>query len=57
MLLKKPVSVVLASFRPSTYHRGYAFVPSLTAALLSGVFEQPTGSNIEPAPVAFTAEH
>ena len=34
-------SGVLASFRPSTYPRGYASGPSLAAALLSGHFEQP----------------
>ena len=42
-LLKKSASVVLASFRPSTYPRGYAFGPSLAAALLNGLFEHPAG--------------
>jgi hypothetical protein len=42
-MLKKSVSVVLASFRPSTYPRGYAFGPSLAAALLNGLFEHPAG--------------
>jgi hypothetical protein len=42
-MLKKPTSIVLASFRPSTYPRGYAFEPSLAAALLDGLFEQPDG--------------
>ena len=32
---------VLASFRPSTYPRGYAFGPSLAAALLDELFEHP----------------
>ena len=40
-MLKKPASVVLASFRPSTYRRGYAFESSLAAALLDGHFEHP----------------
>ena len=42
-MLKKPASVVLASFRPSTYPRGYASGSSLAAALLNGLFEPPTG--------------
>jgi hypothetical protein len=42
-LLKKAAGSVLASFRPSTYPRGYASGPSLAAALLNGLFEQPSG--------------
>ena len=42
-MLKKPASGVLASFRPSTYPRGYAFGPPLAAALLDGLFEHPAG--------------
>jgi hypothetical protein len=34
-MLKKAASFVLASFRPSTYPRGYASGPSLAAALLA----------------------
>jgi hypothetical protein len=40
-MLKQAASSVLASFRPSTYPRGYAFGPSLAAALLDGLFERP----------------
>jgi hypothetical protein len=40
-MLKKPASGVLASFRSSTYPRGYASGPSLAAALLDGLFEHP----------------
>jgi hypothetical protein len=40
-MLKKSASSVLASFRPSTYPRGYACGPSLAAALLNGLFEHP----------------
>jgi hypothetical protein len=40
-MLKKPASGVLASFRSSTYPRGYASGPSLAAALLNGLFEHP----------------
>ena len=40
-MLKKPASFVLASFRPSTYRREYAFGSSLAAALLDGLFEHP----------------
>src|SRR2546423_5044320 len=40
-MLKKPTSFVLASFRPSTYPRGYAYGPSLAAALLDELFEHP----------------
>jgi hypothetical protein len=40
-MLKKSASFVLASFRPSTYPRGYACSPSLAAALLDGLFEHP----------------
>jgi hypothetical protein len=36
-MLKKYASIVLASLRPSTYSRGYAFGPSLAAALLNGL--------------------
>ncbi len=42
-MLKKSPSVVLASFRPSTYPRGYASGPSLAAALLDELFEHPAG--------------
>jgi hypothetical protein len=38
-MLKQSSSIVLASFRPSTYPRGYAFGPSLAAALLDELFE------------------
>jgi hypothetical protein len=37
-MLKKSASVVLASFRPSTYRKGTPG-PSLAAALLDGLFE------------------
>jgi len=40
-MLKKSASVVLASFRSSTYPRGYASESSLAAALLNGLFEHP----------------
>jgi hypothetical protein len=40
-MLKKSASSVLASFRPSTYPRGYASGPSLAAALLDSLFEHP----------------
>jgi hypothetical protein len=40
-MLKKTASGVLASFKPSTYPRGYASGPSLAAALLDGLFEHP----------------
>jgi hypothetical protein len=40
-MLKKPASGVLASFKPSTYPRGYASGLSLAAALLNGLFEHP----------------
>ena len=42
-MLKKPASFVLASFRSSTYPRGYASGPSLAAALLDELFEHPAG--------------
>jgi hypothetical protein len=42
-MLKKSASSVLASFRHSTYPRGYAFESSLAAALLNGLFEHPEG--------------
>ena len=42
-MLKKSASFVLASFRSSTYPRGYASGPSLAAALLDGLFEHPAG--------------
>ena len=42
-MLKKTASGVLASFRSSTYPRGYASGPSLAAALLDGLFEHPEG--------------
>jgi hypothetical protein len=45
-MLKKPASGVLASFRSSTYLRGYAFGPSLAAALLEELFEHPAGSTV-----------
>jgi hypothetical protein len=38
-MLKKPASGVLASFRSSTYPRGYASESSLAAALLDELFE------------------
>src|SRR3990172_7508297 len=41
-LLKKSASFVLASLRGSTY-RSVRFASSLAAALLGGLFEQPTG--------------
>jgi hypothetical protein len=40
-MLKKSASFVLASFRPSTYPRGYASGPSPAAALLNELFEHP----------------
>jgi hypothetical protein len=40
-MLKKTASGVLASFKPSTYPRGYASGLSLAAALLDGLFEHP----------------
>jgi hypothetical protein len=40
-MLKKPVSIVLASLRSSTYPRGYASRSSLAAVLLDGLFEHP----------------
>jgi hypothetical protein len=40
-MLKQSASRVLASFRPSTYPRGYASGPSLAAALLDSLFEHP----------------
>ena len=42
-MLKKSASIVLASFRPSTYPRGYASGSSLAAALLNGLCEPPAG--------------
>jgi hypothetical protein len=42
-MLKKSASGVLASFRSSTYPRGYASGSSLAAALLDGLFEYPAG--------------
>jgi type II secretory pathway pseudopilin PulG len=42
-MLKKSASFVLASFRSSTYPRGYASGSSLAAALLNGLFEPPAG--------------
>ena len=39
MMLKKSASIVLTSFRSSTYPGGYASGPSLAAALLDGLFE------------------
>jgi len=44
-MLKKSASFVLASFRPSTYPRGYASGPSLAAALLDELFEHPGWSS------------
>jgi hypothetical protein len=41
-MLKQPASIVLTSFRSSTYPRGYASGPSLAAALLDGLFEHPS---------------
>jgi hypothetical protein len=40
-MLKEAASVVLASFRPSTYPRGYTSGSSLAAALLDSSFEHP----------------
>jgi hypothetical protein len=40
-MLKVSASFVLASFRSSTYPRGYASGPSLAAAALDGHFEHP----------------
>jgi hypothetical protein len=40
-MLKKSASFVLASFRSSTYPRGYASGSSLAAALLDSLFEHP----------------
>jgi len=34
--------IVLASFGPSTYRRGYASDPSIALALLDGLVEHPT---------------
>ena len=39
-MLKKPTSIVLASFRGSTY-RSVRLASSLAAALLDGLFEHP----------------
>jgi len=41
--LKKSASGVLTSKASSTYPRGYASGPSLAAALLDSLFEQPAG--------------
>ena len=43
-MLKKYASVVLTSFRSSTYPRGYASGSSLAAALLDKLFEHPAAS-------------
>jgi len=43
-MLKKSASSVLASFRPSTYPRGYALGPSLAAALLDELFQHLVGT-------------
>jgi hypothetical protein len=40
-MLKKSASFVLASFRPSSYPRGYASGSSLAAAMRDGLFEHP----------------
>jgi hypothetical protein len=40
-VLKKSASFVLASFRSSTYPRGYVSGLSLAAAFLDGLFEHP----------------
>jgi hypothetical protein len=40
-MLKKPLSVVLASLRGSTYNTKYGFASSLAAVLLNGLFEHP----------------
>jgi hypothetical protein len=58
-MLKKSASSVLASFRPSTYPRGYACGPSLAAALLDGLFEHPAGTpwyTREPSETGGTGE-
>jgi hypothetical protein len=52
-MLKKSASSVLASFRSSTYPRGYASGPSLAAALLDGLFEHPAEVFSCCAPRAF----
>jgi hypothetical protein len=43
--LKKPVGCVLASLRVSTYRKEYASDPSLAAALLVSLFQQPIGTS------------
>jgi hypothetical protein len=43
-MLKKSASCVLASFKPSTYGKEYAFRLSLAAALLDELFDHPVGS-------------
>jgi hypothetical protein len=43
-MLKKSASVVLASFRSSTYPRVYVSGSPLAAALLDGLFEHPAWS-------------
>jgi len=50
-MLKTSASGVLASFRPSTYPRGYASGPSLAAALLDELFEHPAGLYLVAADV------
>jgi hypothetical protein len=42
-MLKKSASFVLASLKPSTYSKAYAFRLSLTAALLDELFDHPVG--------------
>jgi hypothetical protein len=41
-MLKKPASFVLASLRDSPYSSKYAFVSSLAAAALDGLFDHPS---------------
>jgi hypothetical protein len=48
MMLKKPASGVLASFRGSTY-QGVRLASSLAATLLDGLFEHPARKLLWPA--------
>ena len=47
-MLKMTASFVLASFRPSTYPRGYASGSSLAAAALDSHFEHPAEKGSRP---------
>jgi hypothetical protein len=42
-MLEKAPSLVLVTIRASTYHKEYAFGPSLAAATLNCLFEHPVG--------------